>query len=132
MSTFINLIISVLAMYLTFANNQNCFNEDNLSLALFLPFSCFRTLYEISIINCARECMYRQTRCKSFNYIRSALSCSLCEEDSGPFSRNLIEKPGRTHSDIAKWSKASISHEYYLGSRGRTIQCEKTDYKFKT
>ncbi|KAL3889724.1 hypothetical protein ACJMK2_002053 [Sinanodonta woodiana] len=81
-----------------------------LSFGSFLPRSVFTTKYQISIYQCATECQLRRQRCKSFNYRRSALSCQLCEEDSGPGGINLQAKAGTDHSNIDTWTNISNKH----------------------
>ncbi|KAL3889795.1 hypothetical protein ACJMK2_002123 [Sinanodonta woodiana] len=79
-----------------------------LSFGSFLPRSTFTTKYQISIYQCATECQLRKQRCKSFNYRRSALSCQLCEDDSGPGGINLQAKAGTDHSNIDTWRNIPV------------------------
>ncbi|KAK3578246.1 hypothetical protein CHS0354_011564, partial [Potamilus streckersoni] len=76
----------------------------------FLPRSVFTTKYEVIPYQCATECQLRRQRCKSFNYRRSALSCQLCEEDSGPGGINLQPKAGTDHSNINTWRNIPVGH----------------------
>ncbi|KAK3611655.1 hypothetical protein CHS0354_012026 [Potamilus streckersoni] len=82
----------------------------HLSFGEFLPRSAFTTKYELSPYQCATECWLRRQRCKSFNYRRSAFSCQLCEEDSGPGGINLQPKAGSIHSNINTWKNILIGH----------------------
>ncbi|KAL3889723.1 hypothetical protein ACJMK2_002052, partial [Sinanodonta woodiana] len=81
-----------------------------LSFGSFLPRSVFTTKYQLSIYQCATECQLRRQRCKSFNYIRSAISCQLCEEDSGPGGIHLQAKAGTDHSNIDTWQNIPFKH----------------------
>ncbi|KAL3889582.1 hypothetical protein ACJMK2_001919 [Sinanodonta woodiana] len=79
-----------------------------LKIGYFLPHSAFTTKYQVSAYQCAIECHLRIKRCKSFNYRRSALSCQLCEKDSGPGGNNLQPKAGSIHSNIDTWKNLPI------------------------
>ncbi|KAL3889796.1 hypothetical protein ACJMK2_002124, partial [Sinanodonta woodiana] len=81
-----------------------------LSFGSFLPRSVFTTKYQLSIYQCATECQLRRHRCKSFNYRRSAISCQLCEEDSGPGGIHLQAKAGTDHSNIDTWQNIPFKH----------------------
>ncbi|KAK3578250.1 hypothetical protein CHS0354_011570 [Potamilus streckersoni] len=84
----------------------------------FLPRSVFTTKYEVSPYQCATECLLRRQRCKSFNYRRSALSCQLCEEDSGPGGINLQPKAGSDHSNINTWRNVNMENlRFYYNHR---------------
>ncbi|KAL3879419.1 hypothetical protein ACJMK2_031717 [Sinanodonta woodiana] len=81
-----------------------------LNFGMYLPRAAFTTKYQISPYQCAVECQCRRQRCKSFNYKRSALSCQLCEEDSGPEGINLQPKAGLIHSNIDTWKNIPIGN----------------------
>ncbi|KAL3889794.1 hypothetical protein ACJMK2_002122 [Sinanodonta woodiana] len=105
-------IILILLMEYTLSEDSCQISQllGKLSFGSFLPRSVFTTKYQISIHQCATECQLRRQRCKSFNYRRSALSCQLCEEDSGPGGIHLQARAGTDHSNIDTWTNIPIRH----------------------